>query len=88
MSFSDLVNNKGAPHWSAVYIKDIAEKGLVSGYSDGTFRPNSPVSGGCDSVHVKALSGGTTKDTYADNKAKWTAKLNTYDLSRSMEGQR
>ena len=81
VSFSDLVNSKGAPHWSAVYIKDIAEKGLVSGYSDGTFRPNSPVSRVDAIVFMSRLyPTDIIKDTYADNKAKWTTKLNTYGI--------
>jgi len=81
VSFSDLTNAKGAPHWSSVYIKDIADKGLVSGYSDGTFRPNSPVSRVDAIVFMSRLyPTDIIKDTYADNKTKWTAKLNTYNI--------
>ena len=81
VSFSDLTNSKGAPHWSSVYIKDIGDKGLVSGYSDGTFRPNSPVSRVDAIVFMSRLyPTDIIKDTYTDNKAKWTTKLNTYNI--------
>ena len=41
--FTDLKDSKGKAHWSATYINDISSKGLVSGYSDGTFRPNETI---------------------------------------------
>ena len=36
--FSDIQN-----HWAKPCILELAERNLVSGYPDGTFRPNSPV---------------------------------------------
>lgn len=30
-------------HWSAVYVRQAAAKGLLSGYPDGTFRPDAPL---------------------------------------------
>lgn len=81
VSFKDLTDSKGAPHWSSVYIKDIADKGLVSGYADGTFKPNSPVSRVDAIVFMSRLYPmDIIKSTYADNKAKWTTKLNTYNI--------
>lgn len=38
ISFSDIVN-----HWAENYIQHAATKGIVSGYPDGTFKPNHPV---------------------------------------------
>ncbi len=38
LQFSDIFN-----HWAAGYINAMALKGMVSGYSDGTFRPDEPV---------------------------------------------
>lgn len=37
-SFSDT-----AGHWAADNIRKAAERGLIGGYADGTFRPNQPV---------------------------------------------
>ncbi|WP_160644142.1 S-layer homology domain-containing protein [Chengkuizengella marina] len=39
ISFSDVPENR----WSAEAIKQVAEQGLMVGYSDGTFRPTEPV---------------------------------------------
>jgi len=38
-SFSDLESVE----WAAPYIEDMAEQGFISGYEDGTFRPNNDV---------------------------------------------
>nr|WP_301287928.1 S-layer homology domain-containing protein [Paenibacillus sp. MSJ-34] len=38
MPFSDI-----AGHWAEDYIMRAVEKGIVSGYPDGTFKPNHPV---------------------------------------------
>ncbi len=37
--FSDVLSD----FWGASYINDLAAKGVISGYSDGTFKPNAPV---------------------------------------------
>ena len=37
-SFSDIDE-----HWAKSYILDAAEKGIISGYPDGTFLPDKPV---------------------------------------------
>lgn len=39
-SFSDLPQN----HWAYSAVMDMAEKGIIKGYSDGTFKPNNVVS--------------------------------------------
>lgn len=36
--FTDLGN-----HWAAAYIEALADRGLVKGYSDGTYRPQEPI---------------------------------------------
>jgi len=36
--FSDI-----AGHWALSYLKQAAEQGIVSGYPDGTFKPNNPI---------------------------------------------
>lgn len=74
--FTDLKDSKGKAHWSAVYINDISSKGLVSGYSDGTFRPNSSVSRVDAVVFMTRLyPAEIVSSTYAQNKDKWTKKL-------------
>lgn len=74
--FTDLKDGKGNPHWSAPYINDIAAKGLVSGYSDGTFKPNSPVSRVDAIVFMSRLyPADIVNSTYAQNKDKWLKKL-------------
>lgn len=39
ISFSDLPSN----HWAYEAIMDIVNRGIMSGYPDGTFRPNNPI---------------------------------------------
>ncbi len=31
-------------HWAQAYIQNLASKGIIAGFEDGTFRPNQPVS--------------------------------------------
>jgi hypothetical protein len=38
-SFSDVPNN----HWALRYIEVAKERNIISGYPDGTFRPNNPI---------------------------------------------
>jgi len=38
------VPKDASSHWAKTYITKAIEKGVVSGYDDGTFRPNAPVS--------------------------------------------
>ncbi len=42
-TFNDMKNSKGQDHWSLQYVNDISSKGLVGGYSDGSFKPNKAV---------------------------------------------
>ncbi len=39
-TYSDLPNS----HWAKVYMEDLAAKGLLSGYSDGTMKPDNKIS--------------------------------------------
>ncbi|MDR3295967.1 MAG: S-layer homology domain-containing protein [Clostridiales Family XIII bacterium] len=43
VSASSLFKDVPASHWAAPYIKPAVTNALLSGYSDGTFRPDSPV---------------------------------------------
>jgi len=59
VNFSDI---KG--HWAENIIKDFAQKGLLSGMPDGTFRPNSTLTyGEIVSIFVRALNISTAKGT-------------------------
>lgn len=42
-SYSSPFKDVSAKNWAAAYIRIAASKGLLSGYSNGTFRPNQPV---------------------------------------------
>ena len=37
-TYSDLTN-----HWAKTYMEDLASKGLLSGYSDGTMKPDKKI---------------------------------------------
>ena len=39
MIFKDV----SSEHWAAKVIEELAEKGVVNGYEDGTFRPDEPI---------------------------------------------
>ncbi len=43
-TFKDVSANDERYGWSYEYVEDMAEKGLISGYEDGTFRPGNSVS--------------------------------------------
>lgn len=47
-------------HWAKQYIDDLIGKKVVSGYPDGTFKPNAPIS---VSEFTKILMAGTYEDT-------------------------
>lgn len=40
----DTFSDVGSSHWAKEYVEDMAEKGLISGYDDGTYRPGNDVS--------------------------------------------
>ena len=42
-SYSSPFKDVSAKNWAAPYIRIAVSNGLLSGYSDGTFRPNNPV---------------------------------------------
>jgi hypothetical protein len=39
MRFKDVPET----HWAYKAIEELAEKGIINGYEDGTFKPNEPV---------------------------------------------
>jgi len=47
-AFTQGGNNMGeftdiSGHWAKDYIEDLAQRGIISGYADGTFRPDQPI---------------------------------------------
>ena len=39
----DIFSDLGSVSWAAPYIEEMADMGFISGYEDGTFRPNNDV---------------------------------------------
>ena len=39
MKFTDVSKD----HWAYEAIEELAEKGIINGYEDGTFKPNEPI---------------------------------------------
>lgn len=75
-TFTDMKTAGGADHWSTQFVNDISSKGLVSGYADGTFKPNNPVTRIEAIVFISRLfPQETVKSVYEANKSKWDAKL-------------
>lgn len=75
-TFKDMKDSKGKDHWSLPFVTDISSKGLVGGYSDGTFKPNKAVSRIESVVFISRLFPvQNVKSTFETNKAKWEEKL-------------
>lgn len=78
--FSDLKDG----HWAKEYVEDMAEKGLISGFDDGTYRPDNDVSR-MDAFALFARLMGSNSETNKDvlEVAKETYKdvLKDYKLS-------
>jgi parallel beta-helix repeat protein len=52
--FSDL-----GTHWAAAYVEALADRGLVKGYENGTYRPNEPINRAQFAALVAASYGST-----------------------------
>ncbi len=66
----------GRDHWSAAYVSYGVSNGLISGYSDGTFRPNNQITLGEASVIIPNLLGYTSTDFQGysmDSRVSWMA---------------
>lgn len=65
IDFTDI-----AGHWAESYIKRAAARGIVSGYPDGTFKPNNPVTRAEFTVMLAGalkLKGEGATNTFTDN---------------------
>ena len=80
-TFSDV---KGNYAWAYEYVEDMAEKGLISGYEDGTFRPQNTVSR-MEAFALFARMMGSNSDVNSDvveaAKKKYASVLEKYSLS-------
>ena len=79
-SFSDVTS----AHWAANYIGYMEQFGIVRGYSDGTFRPNAPITRAefaAICCRFEKLTSGTV--TFSDVPAShWAAKSIAYAATR------
>ena len=79
-SFSDVTS----AHWAAKYIGYMEQFGIVRGYSDGTFRPNAPITRAefaAICCRFEKLTSGTV--TFSDVPAShWAAKSVAYAATR------
>ena len=79
-SFSDVTS----AHWAANYIGYMEQFGIVRGYSDGTFRPNAPITRAefaAICCRFEKLTSGTV--TFSDVPAShWAAKSISYAAKR------
>ncbi|MBR4173480.1 MAG: S-layer homology domain-containing protein, partial [Clostridia bacterium] len=81
-TFKDV--NSKSYSWAYNYVEDMAERGLIKGYEDGTFRPGNSVSR-MDAFALFARLMGSNSEVNADilaaAKEKYKAVLAKYDLS-------
>lgn len=61
-AYRTLFSDVAGTHWAAPYVNLAYEEGLVSGYGDGTFGPDDPVTVGQAVTVVLHLLGYTTED--------------------------
>ncbi len=81
-TFKDV--NENSYEWAYEYVEDMAEKGLISGYEDGTFRPGNSVSR-MEAFALFARLMGSNNETNAETlqlaKEKYADVLEDYGLS-------
>lgn len=81
-TFSDV--NEKSYAWAYEYVEDMADKGLISGYEDGTFRPGKDVSRMEAFALFARLIGSNNeanREALAAAKEKYAAVLKDYELS-------
>lgn len=75
-NFKDMKNAKGADHWSLQFVTDMVNKGMINGYSDGTFKPNKAVTRLESIIFVsRFFQAKDINDVYTSNKSKWKEAL-------------
>ena len=77
VKFSDLRGYE----WAEQYVNDVADKGIVSGYIDGTYKPSSPVTRIETLVMIANLHPKSDIDAiYKSNSAKYKDRLARYNI--------
>ena len=80
-SFSDIHAEQYS--WAKTYIEDMADKGLINGYEDGTFRPDNQVTKlECIALFARAMGALDNANASVLQKAheEYDSILQTYDL--------
>jgi hypothetical protein len=81
-TFKDV--NSKSYSWAYSYVEDMAERGLIKGYEDGTFRPGNSVSRMDAFALFARLMGSNSEanaDTLEEAKREYADILSKYDLS-------
>ena len=68
-------------HWAKTYIEDLQAKQLISGYEDGSFKPDAPVSRLESAIMLsKLFDQQKINSTYEAKKGEWTEKFKKYNI--------
>ena len=65
LTFSDVENEPGVA-WAKEYINEMAERGYIKGYEDGTFKPNNTISK-TEALILMSRMVGVNDDNFADS---------------------
>ena len=86
-SFSD-VENDATVAWAKPYITEMADKGYIKGYEDGTFRPNNTISK-TEALILLSRMIGVNEESYADSveyaQSEYKSALSKYSTDYSKE---
>ncbi len=75
-SYADM-----SKHWAESYVQNIKDKQIISGYEDGSFKPDKSVSKIEAIIMVtKMFNMQTINQVYASNKQTWESKFITYSI--------
>lgn len=68
-------------HWSKAYVNEMVSKGIITGYTDGTFKPEAPVSRLEAIVMISRLYSAAEIDSvYTSSKATYEADFKKYGI--------
>ena len=78
MAFSDVVSN----HWAKGAIENMVAEGIISGYTDGTFRPSRDISKIESLILLSKIAGVNKYPTEASSfETKYASTLSNYTTS-------
>lgn len=68
-------------HWAKTYIEDLQSKQLISGYEDGSFKPDAPVSRLESAIMLsKLFAQQKIESTYEEKRGAWIEKFQKYNI--------